>query len=230
MTNCLGLQKFLPQLNPLWFLQPEVVGTYLPGTGTLGWGAWCVFETPCSRDIPPEFYPAHLCVGPAYCGSGPDSTSLDGCGFFNSVVVRLPFSFISDVPQWWLFYVLVVILMWLWQEESHVCLRCHLDQKWSVCFIIPYCPLSISHWNMPIILGIFLPKIIRHGSPPSIFKIFTIYQGTQNPNKSNKMYFGSCNIPGTHGMKGRKAGNESHIGQSGEPSLVLAQLLKVRLK
>ena len=26
------------RLNPHWFLQPEVVGTYLPGTGTLGWG------------------------------------------------------------------------------------------------------------------------------------------------------------------------------------------------
>ena len=26
-------------------------------------------------------------------------TSLDGCGFFNSIVVRLPFSSISDVPK-----------------------------------------------------------------------------------------------------------------------------------
>ena len=33
--NCLGL---LHWLNPHWFLQPEIVGTYLSGTGILGWG------------------------------------------------------------------------------------------------------------------------------------------------------------------------------------------------
>ena len=38
--NYLGLQKFL-WLSPCWFLQPEVMGTYLPGTGILGWGTWC---------------------------------------------------------------------------------------------------------------------------------------------------------------------------------------------
>ena len=40
--------SFFHQLNPCWFLQPEVVGTYLPGTGTLGWGAWYGAGTPCS--------------------------------------------------------------------------------------------------------------------------------------------------------------------------------------
>ena len=40
-------------------------------------------------------------------------TSLDWCGFFNSVVVMLPFNLISDDSEWWLFYILVVILMWL---------------------------------------------------------------------------------------------------------------------
>ena len=33
-----GSSSFFHQLNPCWFLQPEVVGTYLPGTGTLGLG------------------------------------------------------------------------------------------------------------------------------------------------------------------------------------------------
>ena len=55
------------------------------------------------------------------------ATSLYGCGFFNSIVVRLPFSSISNDPEWWLFYILVVILMWLFEEESHLCLCCHLD-------------------------------------------------------------------------------------------------------
>ena len=71
-----------------------------------------------------NFYPCgcgtstfHFCAPP---------TSLDECGFFNSVVVRLPFSLISER---WLFYILVVILMWLCKEVSHVCLLCHLNQK-----------------------------------------------------------------------------------------------------
>ena len=33
-----GSRSFFHQLNPHWLLQSEVVGTYLPGTGTLGWG------------------------------------------------------------------------------------------------------------------------------------------------------------------------------------------------
>ena len=36
--DCLGLQSFFHCFNPHWFLPPEVMGTYLPGTGTLaGW-------------------------------------------------------------------------------------------------------------------------------------------------------------------------------------------------
>ena len=27
--------------NPWWFLPPEIMRTYLPGTGPLGWGDWC---------------------------------------------------------------------------------------------------------------------------------------------------------------------------------------------
>ena len=42
----LGLQKPLISLsyNPCWFSQPEVTGTLLTGTGTLGWGAWLLRE------------------------------------------------------------------------------------------------------------------------------------------------------------------------------------------
>ena len=45
--NCLGLQNFLPLTQSHWFLQPEVIQTYLPGTGTLGQGAWYGVGTPC---------------------------------------------------------------------------------------------------------------------------------------------------------------------------------------
>ena len=39
-----------------------------------------------------NFYPPHVGVGPAHSASVLLLTSLDGCGFFNSVVVRLPFN------------------------------------------------------------------------------------------------------------------------------------------
>ena len=48
-------KSFFHQLNPHWFLQPEVMGSYFlalePGTGGIGYGV----GTPCSWDIPPEF-------------------------------------------------------------------------------------------------------------------------------------------------------------------------------
>ena len=44
-----GSRSFFHQLNSCWFLQPEIVGTYLPGPGTLGWGFCCGVGTPCSR-------------------------------------------------------------------------------------------------------------------------------------------------------------------------------------
>ena len=40
-------------------------------------------------------------------------TSVDGCGFFNFVVVRLAFNLLSDGSEWWLFHILVEMLIWL---------------------------------------------------------------------------------------------------------------------
>ena len=108
------------------------MGTYLPVTRTLGWGACCGSGTPQSQDIFPNFYSCG-CGAVPFCIHSPP-TSLDGCGFFNSVVVRFPFILISDVPEWWLFYILVVILMWLCKGVSHVCLPCCLDWKPSPSF------------------------------------------------------------------------------------------------
>ena len=45
-------------------------------------------------DIPLVFY-SYGCGTSPFCIYAPP-TSLDGCGFFNSVVVRLPFNSISD--------------------------------------------------------------------------------------------------------------------------------------
>ena len=121
--------SFFSWLSPCWFLQPKIVGTYLPVTGTLGWGIWCGAWAPCSWDIYPKFLSTTRGCGtsPFYIFMSP--TSLDGCGFFKSVVVRLLFIMISDGSEWWFFYILVVILMWSCEEVSHVCLRCHHDRK-----------------------------------------------------------------------------------------------------
>ena len=52
--NCLGFQQFLSSTTsmPTGFSQLEVMETYLPGTGTTGWGAWCGAGTPHSWSIP----------------------------------------------------------------------------------------------------------------------------------------------------------------------------------
>lgn len=127
--NCFGLWQFLLLTQSLLVFAARSCGTCLPGTGSLGWGARCGVGAPHSQDIPPEFLstthgcrtrPFHVCT---------PSTSLDGCGFFNSVVVRLPFNLIYDGSRWWLFNILVVTLMWLYKEMSYVCLCHHLDQK-----------------------------------------------------------------------------------------------------
>ena len=80
-----------------------------------------------SQDIPPEFLSTtHGCQASPFHICSP-TTSLDGCRFFNSVAVRLPVNLISDGSE--LVYILVVILIGLCEEASHVCL-CHLlDQK-----------------------------------------------------------------------------------------------------
>ena len=60
--DCLEFQQFFPLTQSLMiFLQPEVVGTYLPGTGTLGSGAWCGGGIPHSEDLSLlNFYPPYV--------------------------------------------------------------------------------------------------------------------------------------------------------------------------
>ena len=147
-----GSRSFFHWLNPLWFLQPEFMVTYLPGTGTLGWGSWCGAGTPCSQDIPPKsLSTTHICGTSLFCISA-CLISLDGCGFFNSVVVRLPFNSISDGSEWWLFYNWVVILMWLCKEASLVYLCCHLDRQSTAIFKLLPASESLKDLLLPEIL------------------------------------------------------------------------------
>ena len=81
-----GSSSFIHWFNLHWFLQTEVVGTYFPGTGTLGLGTWCGPGTTHSLPITPEFLSTtYGCWTSLFYISTPP-TSLDGCGFFNSVV------------------------------------------------------------------------------------------------------------------------------------------------
>ena len=98
--NCLGgLQQFLPLTqSPLVIAarSHEDLSSWHWNTGTLVWASCCGDETLCSWGIPPEFLSTTCGYGTSpFCVSAPP-TSLDECGFFNSVVVRHPFNSISD--------------------------------------------------------------------------------------------------------------------------------------
>ena len=130
-----GRHCWSPKRCLLKKLTHGLIQTHLFDTRTLGGGLGLGLG-PLTPKIPlPNFYP-WVWDQPLPCLiiSAP-RTSLDGCGFFNFIVVGLPFSLISDGSEWWLFYSLVVILMWLCEEVSHVCLCCHLDWKPEFLFL-----------------------------------------------------------------------------------------------
>ena len=122
----LGLQKFLSSTaliptgfysQKLWKLIFQHWNTELGG---LVWG-W----DPFLLRYPSQFLSPHMGVWPAHYTSPPLLPVLYGF-LFNFTVVGLPFSLISDGSEWWLFYRLVVIFMYLCREASHVPLYCHL--------------------------------------------------------------------------------------------------------
>ena len=96
--NCLGLQKFLPSAQSALVFGARSYRDLFFCSWNPGLGAWCGAGTPCSQDIPPNFI-HHMWVWDIpFCISAPP-TSLDECGFSNSVIVRLPFNLISDSSE-----------------------------------------------------------------------------------------------------------------------------------
>ena len=63
MWRLLRMFSFSHWPNIHWFLQPDVMATYLLGTGTLGWIVWWGSGIPRSWGFPPNFYPPHMGVG-----------------------------------------------------------------------------------------------------------------------------------------------------------------------
>ena len=103
--NCLGLQKpsALLSHNPCWSLEPEIMRTSLPGTGTLSFRVWYTPGVDLrSQDIPPGCYPPHVDVGPALSASLP-LPPVSMCFFLISLVVKLSFNWIIGGSEWWLF-------------------------------------------------------------------------------------------------------------------------------
>ena len=131
-------RSFFHQLNPYCFSQPELWGTYFLGTGTLGREARCGAGPDCSWDIPPKFLSTTLGWETSMFCICALPTHLDGCGFFNSLVVRLPFNSLYDGSEWW-FCILFVILMWC-EGAGHVCLHSHLTRSPFLLFlfVFPY--------------------------------------------------------------------------------------------
>ena len=94
--NCLKIQQFLLLTQCPLVFAARSYGDLYPGIGILVWGSLCVEGAPCFHDIPPEFLSTICRCGTSVFHVSAPPTSLDGCGFFNSVVVRLPFNSISD--------------------------------------------------------------------------------------------------------------------------------------
>ena len=99
--NCLGLQKFIPLTqSPLAFAARswEYLSSWHRNPGL---GAWCGAGTPHAWDIPPEVLFTTRGCGTSLFHVSALPTSLDRCGFCNSVVVRVQFNSISDGSEWW---------------------------------------------------------------------------------------------------------------------------------
>ena len=124
-------------------------------------------------------------------------TILDRCGFFNSVVVRLSFNSTSDGSEWWLFYNLVVILMWLCKEASHVYLCCHLDWK-SVSLLELKLYTHILLW-LSLSVSVFNTKLVfiqsKHMWGHNQCLLIQVYKLLINTNNWGEMFWGDLYYP-----------------------------------
>ena len=129
--NCLGFQQFPSSLASI------PAGFYIQKL----WGLLFLVLDPWTADLMyawepllpryPSWYLSTTCGCNAslFCIFAPP-TSLNEIIFLNSVIVGLPFSFISGGSEWWLSWSLVIILMWLWEESRQV-------QCWAVSPSLP---------------------------------------------------------------------------------------------
>ena len=110
-----ALQEARPEIPQLFLLtqpQRKVMGTYAPGTETLGLLGWCGAEIP-SPEISLHFISTTHGLGTRPLHISAPTTHLAECGLFISLVVRHPSSLIfltilSDSCS-----SLVVTLLWL---------------------------------------------------------------------------------------------------------------------
>ena len=130
-------------LNPHRFFQSEVLRLYFPTLES--WVAWSVSLPSCSSWIictqvwdclTLQLPPCLPCLPPCCTSSPPwlpiavPSTNLDGCFFFNSLVVRLPFSIIFWYSDCFFFLNLVLFcfvfcffFFWLFGEAVYLLTR-----------------------------------------------------------------------------------------------------------
>ena len=109
--SLLIILQFLPPANPHWFLQQEVMGTYLCDTGSLGWVVWSGAGIAHSQGIPHDFYPPRMNVGqpiplPLCISASPIWMNVAILNLWSSDFHTAHF---SDKSGWDLFYSLVVI-------------------------------------------------------------------------------------------------------------------------
>ena len=128
--------SFSHHLNPHWFLEPEVLRLYFLALES--WVAWYVLLPRCSSQfIHAQMWDHSVCwlCQPPPCGESspprlPNSappTGLDECFFFNSLVVRLPYSLIFW--QFWLVLFLNLLsFLWLCKEAQCIYLCLHLGR------------------------------------------------------------------------------------------------------
>ena len=148
-SSCVGslrgtawnFKSFFHQLNLCWFFATRNYGTLSSWHWNPRLGSRCGAGTPHFQDIPPKFLFASCGCETSLFHASALHTSLCGCEFFNSIVVRLPFNSSSEGSEWWFFYNIVVILMWLCKEASRVCLCHHLDWKSKVRLLLQKIPV-----------------------------------------------------------------------------------------
>ena len=102
------------------------MGIYLPGTEILGWGGLMWGWDSLLLRYPSLIFIYHMWVRDQpilhLCLSSP----FGGMWFLLFCSCQTSFNSIYDSSEWW-FYILVVILLWLFEEARHVCLYRHLD-------------------------------------------------------------------------------------------------------